>query len=124
MLYNLFTPLTPSARALTNMSTTLNVNDDRIVAAVRRKLSELTEREIDICLLHFVDARPQALIAQWLGLNRKTVVEHLESAMQKVPELLPLRKTMQKRAPRVRIHHLSQLPRGDRQRGPFNRDEL
>jgi DNA-binding CsgD family transcriptional regulator len=91
---------------------------------VTDKLRTLTPQEREICLLHFVDERPQKLIAEWLGINRFTVVEHLESAIRKVPELATLRTLSQGRSPKIKVFHLSQLPSGNSERGPFNIDEL
>src|SRR5258707_2303398 len=80
----------------------------------------LTEREIEVCAMHFVDGRPQSLIAEWLGLTIQCVRQCVANAVLKQPQLRSLRTG----TPRSRIVHMSQLNCRDRKRGPFNVDEL
>ncbi len=122
MTCNINTQSTLHTRALTNMGSLLNASHH--TEAVRERLATLSTREIEVCLLHLVDGRSQVLIARWIGLTRETVSACLASAVAKVPELAPLRRSAQLKPPRPRILHLSQLPSGDRIRGPFNIDQL
>jgi hypothetical protein len=79
----------------------------------------LTPREIEVCAMHFVDGRPQSLIAEWLGLTVQCVRQCLARSISKQPQL----RSLQLKTQRPRIFHLSQLNH-DRERGPFNVDEL
>jgi hypothetical protein len=79
----------------------------------------LTPREIEVCAMHFVDGRPQSLIAEWLGLTLRCVEQCVTRAIAKQPEL----RSLQTKPRRPRILHLSQLNLGC-DRGPFNADEL
>ncbi len=79
----------------------------------------LTSREIEVCAMHFVDGRPALQIAEWLGLTLRCVEQCVLRAIAKQPQLLSLRTKIS----RPRILHLSQLNH-DRERGPFNADEL
>jgi hypothetical protein len=102
--------------ALYNMGISLNVIDERNFAG---RLN-LTPREIEVCAMHFVDGRPQPVIAEWLGLTIQSVRECVERSLSKQPQLRSLRVS----TPRPKIFHLSQLNSRDRERGPFNIDEL
>jgi len=92
---------------------------------VHHLLQNLTEKELETCVLHFVDGHDQMTIAEWFGTTLRAVQLLVESALRKVPQLRPLCTKTREKPPRPRIVHLSQIdnPR-DRERGPFNADEL
>src|SRR4051794_494937 len=102
------------------MGTTLNSSSD-----VRPLLARLTPRELDVCVFHFVDGQSQTVIAQWLHTNLSTIKRVVASAVAKVPQLKPLQTKSRLKPKQPRTIHLSQIenPR-DRERGPFNADEL
>jgi hypothetical protein len=102
------------------MGTALNTNSN-----VLRLLGRLSTEEIEVCVMHFVDGRSQTTIAEWLGTNLRTVQRVIEAAVAKVPQLKPLCVKARQKPKQPRIVHLSQIenPR-DRERGPFNADEL
>jgi hypothetical protein len=79
----------------------------------------LTPREIEVCAMHFVDGRPQSLIADWLGLTLQHVRQCVARAIAKQPRLRLLRVKTR----RPHIFQMSQLNHA-RERGPFNVDEL
>ncbi len=103
--------------ALDNMEATLNTPK-----TVLDRLHRLTPREREICILHFIDGRPQALIAEWFGTTLRSVQLHITNAVAKVPELEPLRINSLQKPPRPKLFHLSQLKATER--GPFNADEI
>jgi FixJ family two-component response regulator len=103
--------------ALDNMESTLNTPQ-----SVLDRLYRLTRREREICILHFVEGRSQALIAEWFGTTLRCVQLHITNAVAKVPELEPLRVLSLEKPRRPRLLHLSQLR--PTERGPFNADEL
>jgi DNA-binding CsgD family transcriptional regulator len=111
-------------RAIDNMGISLktssNAFDPR--AIIRKQLSDLTPREFDICFLHFIEGRSQALIGAWLGIALRTVQFHVENAVKKIPQLKPLQVQALLKPPRPKIFHLSQLR--PTERGPFNADEV
>jgi len=111
-------------RAIDNMGITLSTPsiDYDMRAIVRHHLAGLTQRELEICVLHFVDARSQTLIAEWLNLSLRTVQWHIENAVLKVPLLRPLCIQSQTKPTRPKLLHLSQLR--PTERGPFNADEV
>jgi hypothetical protein len=86
-------------------------------------LGRLSARELEICMLHFVDGRSQSLIAEWFHIDTRVVERHLQSAVAKVPQLKPLQTQSRAKPKHVRVLHLSQLPGSDCH-GPFNIDEL
>ena len=94
-------------------------------SSVRQLLHALTNKELEVCVLHFVDGHSQLTIAQWLGVTGRAVRLLVTSAVAKVPQLQPLRVKSRQKPARPRIVHLSQIdnPR-DRERGPFNADEI
>lgn len=96
----------------------------RRMRAVTRQLN-LTAREIEVCLLHFIEGRSQLLIAGWLGVTPQCIRQCIANAMAKQPALHTLRKQLRAPRRRPRLVHLSQIdnPR-DRDRGPFNADEI
>jgi DNA-directed RNA polymerase specialized sigma24 family protein len=102
------------------MGTTLQAS-----SIVRRQLRNLTQHELELCVMHFVDGHSQASIAQWLGTTLRAVQKVMTSAVAKVPQLRPLRVKARRKPARPRLVHLSQIdnPR-DRERGPFNADEI
>jgi hypothetical protein len=102
--------------ALYNMGTSLNATNERCFAS---RLN-LAPREIEVCAMHFVDGWSQPVIAEWLGLALQTVRECVERALLKQPQLKSLRVSTS----RPKIFQLSQLNSRDRERGPFNVDEL
>jgi len=104
-------------RAIDNMGSTLSTPKTLL-----DRLCRLTPREKEICILHFIEARSQELISEWLGLSPRHVRRHLLSALAKIPELEPLRVKSLVKPERPKILHLSQLRNGER--GPFNTDEL
>jgi DNA-binding NarL/FixJ family response regulator len=91
-------------------------------AIVRRHLEKLTPRELEICVLHFVEGRSQLLIADWLGIEGRTVRLHIKNAGKKIPQLRRLRIQSKSKIERPKILHLSQLR--PTERGPFNADEV
>jgi len=103
--------------ALDNMESTLNTPQ-----TVLDRLHLLTPREKEICILHFVEARSQALIAEWFGTTLRNVQWHITNAVAKVPELEPLRVKALEKPERPKLFHLSQLRATER--GPFNADEI
>ena len=106
-------------RALTNMGTPSNDP----LATTRSGLSRLTAGELEVCVLHFADGRPQPLIADWLGTTLRAVQLKVQSAVEKVPELRPLMSKSRFKPKRPKVLHLSQLTRmGGRE--PFNIDEV
>lgn len=111
-------------RALTNMGSRLKAvrNSPHHQAIVLDRLHQLTPRELEICVLHFVEGRSQELIAEWFDLALRVVQRHITRAVLKVPELRPLRTKSLEQIRRPRIYQLSQLTGADR--GPFNADEI
>jgi hypothetical protein len=85
----------------------------------------LTPREIEVCWLHLLEGRSQLLIAGWLGVTPQCVRQCVANAMAKQPALAALRRRLRGKRRRPRVLHLSQIdnPR-DRERGPFNADEI
>jgi len=85
----------------------------------------LTAREIEVCLLHLVEGRSQLLIAGWLGVTPQCIRQCVANAMAKQPALHALRRQLRAPRRRPRVVQLSQIdnPR-DRDRGPFNADEI
>jgi hypothetical protein len=107
-------------RALVDMGTTLQTASN-----VQRLLQNLTEKEMEVCVLHFVDGQSQLTIAEWFGTTGRAVRLLVESAVRKVPQLRPLCVKSLRKPARPRIVHLSQIDNHrDRERGPFNADEL
>jgi DNA-directed RNA polymerase specialized sigma24 family protein len=92
---------------------------------VHQLLHRLSAKELEVCVLHFVDGHSQLTIAEWLGVTGRAVRLLVTSAVAKVPQLRPLRVKSRQKPVRPRIVHLSQIdnPR-DRERGPFNADEI
>jgi DNA-directed RNA polymerase specialized sigma24 family protein len=86
------------------------------------RLYRLTPREKEICILHFIEARSQTLISEWLGIALRVVQRHITRAVAKVPELEPLRVHALETPSRPKLFHLSQLR--PTERGPFNADEI
>ncbi len=110
-------------RALDNMGIPLNATTQfDPQAIVRRGLSLLTAREFDICVLHFIEGRSQLLIAEWFGIEGRTVRFHLMNALKKVPQLKRLQTKSKVKIKRPKMFHLSQLR--PTERGPFNADEV
>ena len=111
-------------RAIDNMGTTLNHHtiDSDPRTLLRPRLGLLTPRELDICVLHFVEHRSQTLIAEWLGIALRTVQFHVDNAIKKIPQLKPLQVQSLLKPTRPKILHLSQLR--ETERGPFNADEV
>jgi hypothetical protein len=103
--------------AIDNMESTLNTP-----LSVLDRLYRLTPREKEICILHFIEARSQTLISEWLGIRLRVVQRHITRAVAKVPELEPLRVKALEKPERPKLFHLSQLR--STERGPFNADEL
>jgi hypothetical protein len=97
--------------ALYNMGTSLNGSSARTMRL------NLTPREMEVCAMHFVDGRPQSIIAQWLGLTLQCVKKCMACAILKHPELKTLRASK-----RPRVRNFCDLTAEDR--GPFNPDEL
>lgn len=113
-LWNLQGKATEKLRfcALYNMGTTLFSSSSQL---------NLKPREIEVAAMHFVDGRPLAIIAEWLGLTQRAVELCLAGVVKKYPALANLnRKTR-----RPKIVHMSQIenPR-DIEHAPFNPDEL
>lgn len=102
------------------MGTTLNTT-----STVHPLLQKLTPKELEVCVLHFIDGQSQPTIAEWFCTTHRAVRLLIESAIAKVPQLRPLCAKSRLKPQRPRIVHLSQIdnPR-DRERGPFNADEL
>jgi hypothetical protein len=86
------------------------------------RLHRLTPREKEICVLHFIEARSQTLISEWLGIALRVVQRHITRAVAKVPELEALRVQALEVPQRPKLFHLSQLR--PTERGPFNADEI
>jgi hypothetical protein len=88
-------------------------------------LAKLTARELEVCVMHFADGQSQTTIAQWMHTNLRTIKRVIASAVAKVPQLAPLQTKSRLKPKQPRTVHLSQIdnPR-DRERGPFNADEL
>jgi DNA-binding NarL/FixJ family response regulator len=82
---------------------------------------DLTPREKEICILHFIDGRSQPLIADWLGIYERSVRRCINRALKKYPALANLNH----KSRRPKIVHMSQIqnPR-DLEHAPFNPDEL
>jgi DNA-directed RNA polymerase specialized sigma24 family protein len=118
MLYQMTTCKKVRIRALSYVEITQNN------AACRHALSRLTPRELEICTLHFVEGHSQSQIAEWFGVTLRIVQRMVESAVAKVPALQPLRVKSRQKQKRPRIIAFSQLSSNDRQRGPFNPDEI
>ncbi len=104
---------------LSNMGT--HSNDATPADEAAAGLGRLTERELDVCVLHLADGWPQATVAEWLGVSRRGVQLLLASATVKVPPLRSLR-TRGRPSRRPRILHLSQIGRAEQ--GPFDADDL
>ena len=117
-------PLTPPIRAIDNMGITLTTSSTEFDprAIVRAHLARLTPREFEICVLHFVEHQSQLQIAEWLGMDGRTLREHIQNAVKKVPQLKRLRIKSRVKPTRPKILHLSQLR--PTERGPFNADEV
>ncbi len=103
--------------ALDNMESTLNTPQ-----TILDRLYRLTRREREICILHFIEGRSQALIAEWFDTTLRNVQLHITNAVAKVPELEPLRVKSLQPPKRPKLFHLSQLR--PTERGPFNADEI
>ena len=103
--------------ALGNMNSALNTPQ-----SVLDRLHRLTRREREICMLHFIEGRSQALIAEWFATSLRNVQLHITNAVAKVPELEPLRVKALEKPERPKLFHLSQLR--PTERGPFNADEI
>ena len=118
------TAFTLPIRAIDNMGTTLNASTNKFdpQAIVRQGLAQLTPREFEICVLHFIDGQSQLTIAEWFGTSGRMVRMHLKSAVEKVPQLKRLRVKSKRKEQRPKILHLSQLR--PTERGPFNADEV
>src|SRR5579862_9919967 len=65
----------------------------------------LTPREKEICILHFIDGRPQPLIADWLGIDERSVRRYLTRAIAKYPALAKINT----KSRRPKIVHMSQI---------------
>jgi DNA-directed RNA polymerase specialized sigma24 family protein len=111
-------------RVLRDMGNRLKAvrNSPQHRAIVLDRLQQLTPRELEICLLHFVEGRSQELIAEWFDLALRVVQRHICRAVLKVPELRPLRTKSLEKVRRPKIYQMSQLNGFDR--GPFNVDEI
>lgn len=102
------------------MGTTLNER-----SVVHPLLQNLTLKELEVCVLHFVDGWSQGTIADWFSTTDRAVRLLVESAVKKVPQLRPLCVKSRQKPARPKIIHLSQIDDpNDRDRGPFNADEL
>jgi len=102
------------------MGTPLNASTIAPLRAAATRLN-LTPREIEVCAMVFVDGRAETLVAEWLSVTLQCVRQCVANALRKEPAL----RTLRVETKRPRIVHLSQIenPR-DRERGPFNADEL
>jgi FixJ family two-component response regulator len=89
---------------------------------MREHVAKLTPRELEVCVLHFVECRSQLVIAEWLGIGGRTVRLHVKSAVKKIPQLKRLRVKSLSKSERPKIFHLSQLK--PTERGAFNADEV
>jgi len=124
MTYDNISLINIPIRALTHMGSQLKAvrNSPHHQAIVLDRLHSLTPRELEVCVLHFIEGRSQDLVAEWLGLTVRMVRYHITHAVLKVPELRPLRTKSLEKIRRPRIYQLSQL--NGAQRGPFNADEI
>jgi DNA-binding CsgD family transcriptional regulator len=124
MTYDKLTLEDVRIRALTNMGSKLKAvrNSPHHRAIVLDRLHQLTPRELETCVLHFIEGRSQELVAEWLGVTLRMVQQHISNAVLKVPELRPLRTKSLEKIRRPRIYQMSQLNGADR--GPFNADEI
>jgi FixJ family two-component response regulator len=124
MFYNNLAPEKVRIRALVDMGTTLKAkrNSPEHRDVVRGRIAQLSESELEICLLHLVDGHSQTQIAEWLDLTLRAVQKSVTLSVLKVPELRPLRTKSLEKPTRPRIFQLSQLR--PTERGPFNADDL
>jgi len=104
-------------RAIDNMGITL-----KTPSTAMDRLHRLTPREMEVCVLHFLEERSQTCVAEWLGITLRIVQRHITRAVAKVPELEPLRVKSLIKPTRPKMFHLSQLR--PTERGPFNADEV
>ncbi len=114
MIYAQKTPSNICIRAYGSMEQTTNPPPavDRRELVLQR-LRQLSPRETEMCILHFVEGRSQTQIAEWLGITVQMVQRHISRAVLKVPELLPLRTKGVEKPPRPRVYHLSQISRAE-----------
>ena len=124
MTYTKIEPKHRRISAYVDMGHTLKAhrNSPEHRAMVMRRLLQLTPCEREACVLHFIEGRSQALVAEWMGVTLRNMQRHINNAVLKVPELRPLRVKSLAKIRRPKMYQLSQL--GPGQRGPFNSDEL